>query len=476
MAATANARPSKEFFVGMLTRDIELQDAILDLIDNCIDGIHRELAKKPPKNSERPFSGFHAKLTITPSKFVISDNCGGIPRNVAERYAFRLGRPTEMKAEKLPTVGLYGIGMKRALFKIGRESSVTSNHDGSTFRVSVAPDWLDSDSNWELPISDLKKASTPEPIRGVHGTLIEIHQIYPGISHDFSRQKSNFLLNLETTLATHYSFIIQKGFRIELNDTVIKPAILGLLQSAADIPKDQRINPFIYTAHKNGVDIDLVIGLYRRLPTSEEVEEELQGANSAGNKEQCGWSVICNDRVVVYSDKSRLTGWGEAGVPAYHPQFIAIAGMVRFHSVDAKKLPVTTTKRGIDASSDLYLAVKDIMREGLKHFTNFTNHWKSEGKDRNTLVGAAKAVSPFSAKLSVKQSEWTDVRKGLGGKKFVPSLPRPPKVKDDNVTIRFKKAPAQISAVSEFLFDRQDEDPSVVGAACFERILTRAMK
>ena len=34
----AEASPTKQFFVSMLTRDINLADAILDLLDNCLDG------------------------------------------------------------------------------------------------------------------------------------------------------------------------------------------------------------------------------------------------------------------------------------------------------------------------------------------------------------------------------------------------------------------------------------------------------
>ena len=41
-----NAGPTKRFFVEMLTRDIELADAILDLLDNCVDGIVRDLIRK----------------------------------------------------------------------------------------------------------------------------------------------------------------------------------------------------------------------------------------------------------------------------------------------------------------------------------------------------------------------------------------------------------------------------------------------
>jgi hypothetical protein len=34
--------PQKRFFVSMLTRDIDLDDAILDLIDNSVDGVMRQ--------------------------------------------------------------------------------------------------------------------------------------------------------------------------------------------------------------------------------------------------------------------------------------------------------------------------------------------------------------------------------------------------------------------------------------------------
>lgn len=41
MATVAQGMPTKEFFIDMLTRDIELNDAILDMLDNCLDGVVR---------------------------------------------------------------------------------------------------------------------------------------------------------------------------------------------------------------------------------------------------------------------------------------------------------------------------------------------------------------------------------------------------------------------------------------------------
>ena len=38
---SVSARPVKSFFVSMLIRDNKLVDAIMDLLDNCVDGILR---------------------------------------------------------------------------------------------------------------------------------------------------------------------------------------------------------------------------------------------------------------------------------------------------------------------------------------------------------------------------------------------------------------------------------------------------
>jgi len=72
-----SAHPVKSFFVHMLTRDIELSDAVLDLLDNCIDGIIR--TKSGKITGERPYDGFAAHISFDGQTFSIADDCGGIP-------------------------------------------------------------------------------------------------------------------------------------------------------------------------------------------------------------------------------------------------------------------------------------------------------------------------------------------------------------------------------------------------------------
>ena len=133
---TIKAGPTKAFFVRMLTRDIELADSILDLLDNCVDGVVRELKRlDQATDGATPYSGYWAEITATPEAFVIRDNCGGIPEGIAVTSAFMLGRLDGERDADIETVGMYGNGMKRAMFKMGRHSIVTSQPDSGPYKV-----------------------------------------------------------------------------------------------------------------------------------------------------------------------------------------------------------------------------------------------------------------------------------------------------------------------------------------------------
>ncbi|MFQ3245596.1 MAG: hypothetical protein ACI9SP_002244 [Arenicella sp.] len=122
----ANFTPTKRFFVDMLTRDIGLEDAILDLLDNCLDGVARSMKKNP---DDIDYTGFKAEITFDGKSFKISDNCGGIPTD-SIGYAFRMGKPKDVPSEELATVGVYGIGMKRSIFKIGNHCTIETQSLG----------------------------------------------------------------------------------------------------------------------------------------------------------------------------------------------------------------------------------------------------------------------------------------------------------------------------------------------------------
>lgn len=466
---SAAAYPAKRFFVEMLTRDIELSDAVLDLLDNCVDGAIRSGPKK--KKTDKPYEGYFAKISISDKKFTIEDNCGGIEKKLAEQYAFRFGRPAERDKDEsdMATVGVYGIGMKRAIFKIGSSSTIFSSHETGAFKVEITPKWISDDKKWTLDLADARK----DPANT--GTKIEVTNLHPAISVSFSTLKGNFATEFEEVLSRHYGYIMEKGFRVYINDKLINPTKVQTLVDGAAFKTGKGITPYIYKTSHDGVEVQLVMGLYQKLPSDDEKADIESGRRT---KENAGWTVICNDRVVLSANKDHQTGWGEAGVPAYHSQFVALAGVVSFTTKDARKLPVTTTKRGIDLGSPLYNSVKEEMRAALKTFTTFTNSWKSQTEERTQIQAAAKPVDAFKIEVDVPDEAWQKVRKGAEGFRYVPKLP----VSKEAAThsrIQFVRAKEQIAVVLNYLGEDsipESDKASNVGAAAFDWVYAEAVR
>jgi Histidine kinase-, DNA gyrase B-, and HSP90-like ATPase len=472
---TLNASPAKSFFVEMLTRDIELEDAILDLLDNCIDGIQRLIQDR--QTAETPYKDFWAKITFSKDRFEIEDNCGGIPLDIAESYAFRMGRPHN-HANEFYTIGTYGIGMKRSIFKMGRAAEVISNTQEDSFKVTISPDWLSDDLNWDLPCEKVEKTLLQNE-KTRQGTLIKVTNIHEHISREFSPDQATLENSLTHKISAHYSYIINKGFTILVNGTKVtqKPFYLRCEDIDRVNGNQKTIAPYLYQLSQQDVEVKLAIGFYREMASEDEVEDDIVGTRNRNGNETAGWTVICNDRVVLYCDKSRLTGWGEMTVPSYHPQFCSIAGVLYFRSKDVRKLPITTTKRGIDSSSDLYLYVKQFMREGLKIFTGYTNKWKSNLIQEKERSAKAQLVEPSQLFDQVQNEHWTKVQNRNHEKRYTPVLPSPEDTQlghKKKKNIKFSRLSEEIETVSEYLFEDPDREAAEVGNECFEVILKQA--
>jgi hypothetical protein len=465
--ATVNASPTKRFFVSMLTRDIELKDAILDLLDNCIDGILRQSRGMPAK--DKPYEGHWAKVTANPREFNIVDNCGGIPREVARKSAFMLGRPDETQDADLNTVGMYGIGMKRAIFKMGQECTVTSRPETGTYRVHISPEWLTGDS-WQLELADVEGEGL-----AATGTDIHITHLLPPIAEQFDTDRSNFINDLGIAISELFALIIDKGFQIYVNEQKIPPVELMVLTppQSTDAPKKGEIRPYVFTGVIDSVNVMVCVGFYRRLASEKEIDKESEQPTS---RDEAGWTVICNDRVVLHGDKSAVTGWGTATVPKYHNQFIAIKGTVIFTSSYSLNLPLNTTKRGIDTSSAVYLFVLDYMRDGLKKFTDFTNKWKTREEETTPAFQALERAKPADIPKRIQPSNWTIVRK-VGGRGsaqyFAPELPMP-EGRSSKRRVVFLRPESEIRVVGRYLFDDDEAEPSAVGDGCFSEVLKKA--
>ena len=471
MGSSAKGSPTKEFFVEMLTRDIELNDAILDLLDNCLDGVVRSCSDKDKLQAADFYSSYSADIIISSTEFSITDNCGGIPRDTAENYAFRMGRGPTTQTDH-PTIGIYGIGMKRAIFKIGRAATVFTQNAGERYAVKIPIEWVDT-GDWDFPIEENPQDN---PLTS-DGTMVRITALNQGIAELWGTDGniSAFVEALKKAIQESYSLIIQKGFTIKINGQVVTANPVELL--AQKDSEKQGIRPYIYTGQYDDVSVKVAIGFYAPMASDDDIDEMNESKRSSY---EAGITVVCNDRVVLYNDKSVLTGWGTNGVPNYHTQFIGIKGIVVFESTNPKALPMTTTKRGIDHSSALYIAVKDKICEGLKMFTNYTNQWKGRNAQERTFSTTAQKVQysdlfSESAKTAYGVAPRKDVR-GYG-QTFRPTLPKPIDEKPFKI-IRYSKSTEDIKLLVGYFYGDKEEDvsPSLIGEMCFDKILEESKK
>jgi hypothetical protein len=195
-----------------------------------------------------------------------------------------------------------------------------------------------------------------------------------------------------------------------------------------------------------------------------------------GKAEEAGWTIVCNDRVVLYKDKNILTGWGD-GAPSYHPQFRQIAGVVIVSSRDPSLLPITTTKRGIDAQKTVYLEIRKKMRDGLHKFTSYTNSLKrvSEPK-RDEIFRATSNVELRSLRSLKKQINPLLWKKDKGGRGKTFDFPLPTLVESNERKMVFTRPIEQVRRVARYLFEDADSAPSDVAAEAFDRTYERAKR
>lgn len=456
-----NAAPAKIFFVEMLTRDIDLDDAILDLLDNSLDGLLRSTLA-----STDQYKKHKVEIFIDTNHFIIQDTCGGIPTKVAIDYAFRMGRPVGELDNDIPTIGMYGIGMKRSVFKMGTDIKILSRNDERCFRVEITKKWLEDDKLWTLEMLECNQEIPT-------GTRIIVTDLYPGIATLFSPD-SDFLGRLMEKISIHYAFVLKHGFNIFVNNTAIKGKEISLLidNNPAQFLEKNIIAPYIYKEENDGLEITIVCGLVDAPPSPE--EESISAETGKVDRVDAGWTIICNDRVVLYADRSRLTGWGD-GLPQFHYQFNTLVGVVSFRSNIANKLPVTTTKRGVDASSDVYLRIRRKMIEGMRLFVDYTNKWKNKRDiERKNILPKAKSETLESVMISKQfDSIMSTTKDGYGGKFFKPKLPEPSTEDDGMRTIKFSKHKDEIKQIASDYFEIAELTASQVGEKCFDEIYAR---
>ncbi len=441
-----DASPTKNLFISILVRDISIRDAIGDLLDNSVDGALRLRPK-------RSYSGLWVKIELDAQndKFVIEDNCGGIDAETARKYIFRFGHPDD--AELLEnSVGVFGIGMKRALFRLGKIFSVESTAKNSSFRIDVDVTKWQKKPEWSFEFADLHEDLKKENPIKKRGTKITVTGLHKDVKSLFEIQTD--VNDLVKELQREHLYSIDCGLNVSVNGFTLEAPELIFKASS-------NLKPFYWEKLDGPVEVRIYAGI------AEKDEDGIDG----------GWYVFCNKRLVLGPDHTAITGWGATKptrIPKYHAQFYHFRGYAFLDAKDPLALPWNTAKTGMDTDSPIYRSVLQQMIILTRSVIDFLNKlhqeetaYSNEEIDETPLKDVVNKTRTMT--LSSVQNQQV---KYVSTEKFVypEKTAQPLEPKPVLVVIRYAVPKSKLEPVQKYF---ESSDTSTIGLETFNYFYDR---
>lgn len=384
----ADASPEKRLFIFLLTRDISLIAAFLDLIDNSINATVEPISKRLETAEDylrvleddtiKPTVDI--RISLAKDEVKIVDTAPGISAKTAVEHVFKFGRG-ENEEQDTDRLSVYGIGLKRALFKLGNRIKIISDHKDGGFELD-----LDVKAWSKIKTQPWTFEITPRPATTENcGTTITVTQLYDDVTRRL--EDGVFEGQLRDAISRAYAYYLAKFVNIYVGKTKIDGANITMGENYG-------------SDHVKRGDVTCAITAGIGTPEG-----------NAFRDKSSGWFVFCNGRAVITADKTPLTGWvgGGAGLPVFQPKHRPFLGTVFFVSKNADQLPWNTTKSGINEDSALWQEAKRHMLSVGRQVISFLDgRYTDEGteivsKDLQDAAGQKK-MSMFSASVSVKKS------------------------------------------------------------------------
>ena len=414
-----DATPTKGLFIDFMIRDIRLIDAIIDLVDNSTDGA-RAL------RGDDSLDDLKVEIETTPEYFSISDNCGGFTAEIARTYAFRFGR-----ADGAPSVdhsvGQFGIGMKRAIFKMGRRFCVRSTTRATRFEVEQDIDEWSKVPEWQFLFKEVAEDLDRPPDEW--GTSIRIARLHPDVKVSFG--PGFFEGRLREALRSRVGASIEKGLTVFLNGRAIEPSTHAILSHPDLLPAYKQLT--FEKERQPAVGVRLYCGL-----------------GESADARAAGWYVYCNARLVLAADKTDLTGWGGGDgirLPTFHPQFNHFRGYVYCDSVSARLLPWNTTKTALNVDSEIYRGIRPVMRNLMRPVIDFLNELAKQ-KAQKEKVGTDES-GPLEE--LIKDSPRAPIGRTSTRAAFTTPTVKPKKKLPRTQRIQYDKPKSEIDRVKKML-------------------------
>lgn len=430
----ADASPEKRLFISLLTRDISLSAAFLDLVDNSVNAALVPFASRlrtaddyaSVLDDPTVTADTDIRIDLARDRISIVDTAPGIPLSIARDHVFRFGRPDDTDTDT-DRLSVYGLGLKRAIFKAGRHVMITSDHQSGGFSLDLDVNaWSrDRRPRWQFDLTPRAPVERPQC-----GTTIVITGLHPGTASRLA--DGAFKDHLKERIGRTYSYFLTKFVRILVNSELVDATQLRVGQN---------------TASDSFSEDDVTCTITAGLGTPEGGKYRDHGS---------GWFVFCNGRTVISADKTPLTGWSD-GLPIFQPKHRPFLGTVFFVSKYPDRLPWDTTKSGINEDSSIWQKTRPLMATVGRSITKFLDsRYSDEGSEVE------------HSDLRAASGERVDVmRASLRERK---AFKKPTAPKKANIQIQYSARKEHVKRIAEYLA-RPSMSGSDVGRHTFQFFL-----
>ncbi|VEI16101.1 Uncharacterised protein [Serratia plymuthica] len=343
---------SSNFLEDTLTKDVTTLEAIFDLVDNSIDAARDSLisdgCKRGDDNLPDSYMGYFVKIRIDDDSIRVLDNCSGIDRETLRKRALY----TNKQSQHEYGIGLYGIGLKRSLLKMGTDFSFYVDNSKEAFKSYFDNKSIGGDAEHKV-YADVVLSS------GNRKSLFSVSNIKNEIKNDFHNPR--WFANAEREFSLRYALYLKKGFKIILHHVKNKNkvnvyGVAPALRIECNFPPTREVIRF------DGVDVIIETGIHQDYIFPGEEGHSI--SNNRKLTDYFGIYFSCNDRVIVAASTEKSLGWKSK----WHSEYNGYVCWVKFVSKDAALLPWNTAKTALRTDSSLFLEVRDRLQPIADHY------------------------------------------------------------------------------------------------------------
>lgn len=347
---TLSAIPSKRLFLSIIA-DYDLNKSICELVDNGLDVWVRGGRAKAIT--------IKILLDKVQQTIVVDDNAGGLPRSDL-RYVVGPGQTGAKLTDE--TIGIFGVGTKRAVVALAQDVKITTRHaSNTTYQIDFDDKWLEDD-DWELPVYEVDPL--PEGT-----TVVELQKLRIPITDVSIAQVGEHLS------ATYAKFLTDQRVTLKLNGTPLQPRFFD---NWAYPPKYE---PHRYTGHLATED-----GRAIRVEAFAGLSSESSPASG-----EYGVYFYCNDRLIARALKSFEVGFtrGLAGVA--HPK-VSLTKVLVFLNGDARSMPWNSSKSDVSTKHEVFQALHGWLVQVVKDYATLSRIWMGDWPEKVFRHTAGKIV------------------------------------------------------------------------------------